>query len=251
MKKALLGHDEDFIRDAAEEQARKGAGYIDVNVATGKGSPGQEKKDMGWAVRLVQEASGKPVAIDTTDPAVLEAGLQAHQGQAMINSITGEKDRLEDFLKLAGRYQSLVIALPISDRGIPPTPEERLEVCHGILEEAQRHQVPPSHLYFDPLVLPVSVETGHGLRSIETLEGIKKIPGVKTTLGLSNISYGMPQRKLLNRAFLALCLRYLDSAILDPLDQPLVALLRAGNTLLGKDKMCMDYLKAYRRGELG
>ncbi|RQD74172.1 MAG: methyltetrahydrofolate cobalamin methyltransferase [Candidatus Syntrophonatronum acetioxidans] len=249
VQKAIINHDEEFVTNLAEKQAASGAHYIDVNVATGKGEQKQEIEDMDWAVKIIQEKVDKPICIDTTDYKVLEAGLKAHKGQAMINSISHEGGRLQEFLDLASEYGAKSIALPITEKGIPSTFEERLEVCEKIIEESVKNNYNKEDLYFDPLVLPISVDTQNGLITMKTLEGIKSMEA-KTTIGLSNLSFGMPERELLNKAFLLIVMQYLDSVIMNPLDQEMKKLIIAGNAVLGRDKMCMNYLRAYRNKEL-
>lgn len=219
-------------------------------MATGKGEQKQEIEDMEWAVKIIQEKVDKPLSIDTTDYKVLESGLKAHKGQAMINSISYEGGRLKEFIELASEYGAKSIALPITEKGIPPTFEERLEACEKIVEEAEKNNYNKENLYFDPLVLPISVDTNNGLITLKTLEGIKSKLEANTTIGLSNLSFGMPKRELLNKAFLLIVMQYLDSVIMNPLDQEMKKLIIAGNAVLGRDKMCMNYLRAYRNKDL-
>ncbi len=244
-----MNHDEEFFKNLAVKQVESGAHYIDVSVASGKADKNQEIKDMEWAVKIIQEVVDVPLAIDTTDPDILEAGLKHHKGQAMINSISYESlDRLDIFLELAKKYQAKLVALPTTDKGIPPTPEERIEVCMYIIGAAKKHDIKIEDIYFDPLVLPISVDINNVVTAIETLKGIKALsPKTKTTLGLSNVSFGMPNRDVLNQAFLLLALKYLDSAILNPLDEELIGFLTAGETLLGDEKMRSNYLRAFRK----
>lgn len=251
MREAVLNHDRPVIQELAASQAQAGADYLDVNVAAGLGDVQQEAADMKWAVGVIREVTDKPLAIDTTDPTVLEQGLEAAGPRAVVNSISLESNRAEPFLKLAARYAALAIVLPVSDAGVPQEPEERLANCRELLAAAQRAGIDAGRLYFDPLVLPLSVNPAYGRAALEALAGIRR-QGWQTTLGLSNISYGLPARKVLNRAFLAMAAGAgLDSVILDPLDRELRAGLVASLTLAGEDPMCAGYLRAYRRGELG
>jgi 5-methyltetrahydrofolate--homocysteine methyltransferase len=170
----------------------------------------------------------------------------------MVNSITGEERRLAPFLSLAKKHHCSCIALAMGQGGVPRGAEQRLEVCRMILGRAQEWEIDKERIYFDPLVLPLSADPGQGSIALETIRLIKSnIAGAKTVLGLSNISYGLPKRALINRVFLSMCLAAgLDSVILDPSDQKLLSVLRAAEALLGRDQYCKRYLKAYREGKL-
>ena len=250
IRQALEGRDKHYLQDLAQKQADNGADFIDVNVGTGK--PEDEVAHMEWLVEIVQEAVDRPLAIDTVDPQVLEAGLAKHRGSALVNSISGEERRLNSFLSLAEKYHSSCIALAMGQEGIPKRAEQRLEVCQMILRRAQQWGIGKERIYFDPLVLPLSADPGQGLIALETLRLIKSnIADAKTILGLSNISYGLPKKALINRVFFSMCLAAgLDSVILDPLDRKLLSVLRAAEALLGRDQYCKRYLKAYREGKL-
>ena len=251
VRQALASRDKHYLQDLAKKQADSGADFIDVNVGTGK--PEEEVAHMEWLVGILQEVVDRPLAIDTADPEVLEAGLAKHRGLAMVNSISGEQRRLDFFLPLAEKYHASCIALAVDQRGIPERAEQRLEVCQLILRRAQERGIGKERIYLDPLVLPPSADPGQGLITLETLKLIKSnIAGAKTILGLSNISYGLPKRGLINRVFLSMCLATgLDSVILDPLDQGLLSVLKAAEALLGRDQYCRGYLRAYREGRLG
>ncbi|MCW3490974.1 dihydropteroate synthase [Dethiobacter alkaliphilus] len=250
VKEAVMKRNDEFIKELAHRQVQSGADYIDVNVGVGKGDREQEIADMQWAVLAIQEVVDKPLALDTTDPYVLEAGLKVHRGQAMINSVSAESERMDAFFTLAREFGAKAVALPITDKGIPATPREKLGVIEYLINQSLKNRVKPKELYFDPLALPVSVEADSGANVLQTLAMIKEIPEVKTTVGLSNISYGMPVRELLNQSFLLLAMQNLDAVILNPLDKSLRGALVAGAALLGRDRLCMDYIRAYRRGEL-
>lgn len=252
VRRAVLEHDREYIQKLARRQAERGADYIDVNVSTGSGKQDKEAEDMAWAVQAVQEAADRPVAVDTTSPAVLEAGLAVHHGQALINSISAEKERMEPFLALAVKYKAPLVALAVSDEGIPEDVEGRLAICEGLVKKLEAGGVKRENIYFDPLVFPLGVDHQNAVVTLEALREIKsRVKGVKTTLGLSNVSHGLPARSLLNRSFLALAMQWgLDSAILDPLDRQLMSTVAAVQALLGHDPYCGGFLKAYRRGDL-
>jgi len=251
VKNAIINRDSDFIAGLAKKQEDAGADYIDVNVATGSGDQAGEVDDMKWAVNVIKEAVDKPMAIDTTDYNSLEAGLECCGEGTFINSVSAEGERLDSFLELAKKYSSPVVALPIRE-GIPETVEGRLEVCKEIINRADTLGVQRESLYFDPLALPVSVDSNNARITLDTLKKIKEYNGVKSTIGLSNISYGLPQRELINSSFLLFAMQLgLDSAIMNPMAKGAMAAVKSGNVLLGKDYMCAGYLKAYRAGILG
>lgn len=248
VKEAIINQDASFLQELAHRQDEAGAHYIDVNVATGGG---READSMDWAVKLIRKVSQKPLCLDTTSRDVLEAGLKAHGPGALVNSVNAEKGRLEPFLKLAGEYECPVVVLPVSDAGIPKDTETRLKIGGKILAVAQKEGFSPGNLYFDPLALPLGVDNESGKVTLQTLRLFKQELGVKTTIGLSNISHGLPQRKLLNRTFLALAMwEGLDSVIINPLDNAVMSSLLAVRAFMGRDPYCGKYLRAYRGGRL-
>jgi 5-methyltetrahydrofolate--homocysteine methyltransferase len=234
----------------AQEQAQVGATYIDVNVGTGSGTREDEIEAMQWAVGVLTEAVEKPLCIDSADAAVLEAGLAAGNGYAsMINSTKAEKRVLDAIVPLARRYNAALVALAMDETGIPKTVEKRLAACRRIAESCDSRGVPLERVYFDPLVIPVSTDGRQGLITLETLAAVKTaFPGAKTVLGLSNVSYGLPARSVLNAAFLHMALYAgLDAAIMDPLNPTLMTAVRCGEALVGKDRHFRRYTRAHRR----
>ena len=252
VKRAVEERNAEFLRQLALTQVEAGADYVDVNVATGGGSE-NEPVTMAWAVGVIQEAVDKPLVIDSADPATLRAGLEASSGSvAMINSVNGETDRLDAVLGLAGEFGSPVVALAMDDRGIPNEVDVRLEICARIAERAAGMGVPQERLFFDPLVVPVSTDCNQGCVTLDTLRGIKeRLPQAKTTVGLSNVSFGLPSRGLVNRTLLVMAIAAgLDSAIVDPTDKELMAAVYAGEAVAGRDEYCMQYIQASRSGML-
>jgi len=253
---AISTRDSSFLQELASAQAA--ADYLDVNVGGGKGSTEQEIEDIKWLIDIICEASDKPIVVDSANPKVIEAGLE--QGMslraersnqvAMVNSVNAEKARLEAIGPLVANYQVDVIALAMDDSGIPSRAEERLVACDTILEGLSRYNIPAQRIYFDPLVLPIGVDTTQGQVTLRTLEQIKaNYPEAKTVVGLSNISYGLPQRPIINDAFLLLLMYAgLDSVIVNPLHSSTIGSIRLGEMLLGKDAHCKEYLRAYRSG---
>lgn len=247
---AIAERDEAFIAALAISQAEAGAHVIDVNAGTGRGDTKQAAEDMAWLIGVVEKAVSLPVAVDTETPEVLEAALSAVTGPfAWINSVSAEKTRLEKVLPLAKKYGCPVIALCMGDDGIPKNAEGRMKAARIIYERAISLRIEPERLYFDPLVMPIGAEQDAGAMALECIRLIKaELSGANTVCGLSNVSFGLPMRPLVNRAFLVLCAGAgLDAAILDPLDDTLLMELYAALALLGKDRRCMNFIRAFRK----
>jgi cobalamin-dependent methionine synthase I len=252
VEKAVRERDHDFIQDLARRQAEAGATYLDVNSGLAL-YPKEEAEHFSWLVPVIQEVVDLPICVDSPHASVIDTALKVHKGRAMINSVTGDPDKLAAVLPLAKEYNCKVIALTSSKAaGIPTTSADRLKIAEAIAAEAQKHGLPLEDIYFDPLVLTVATEQRSAVLFMETLREIKKRLGkAKTISGLSNISFGLPKRKLLNHAFLVLALGCgMDAAILDPTDKAIMALVQASETLMGKDPYCTHYLKAFRAGRL-
>ncbi len=248
VKEAVETRDTEFIQNLAKSQSEMGANYIDVNVSTDKGAE-FDKDSMEWAVEKIQEVVDIPLSIDSPDPKIIEAGLRKAKGKSMINSVTAEPDRLESILPLAKEFDSEVISLAMMGN-ISSEAGERLKACEKIAESAQKNGIALEKLFFDPLALSVATDTSQGIVTLETIKRIKtEFPQAKTTIGLSNISFGLPGRSLINRSFLLLAIYAgLNSAILNPLDKKLMSVVRVGEMVLGRDNHCLNYLKAFRGG---
>jgi cobalamin-dependent methionine synthase I len=245
---ALQRKDVSFIQDEARRQEEAGSAFIDINAAT---MHSQEPEYLVWLVKTVQGAIQAPLSIDSTNAQAIQEALKAHKGQAMLNSITGERKRFEALLPLILEYKPVVVALCLDDQGMPGSVEDRLRVVSHLLKALGDAGVPHEDIYFDPLVKAVSTGTSFGIEFLESVRAIKKEFGVKTIAGLTNISYGLPQRKLLSRAFTVMALAAgLDALIIDPLDQTLASLVKASLALLGKEGSMRDYIKAFREGKL-
>jgi 5-methyltetrahydrofolate--homocysteine methyltransferase len=246
---AIASRDAAFIRNEAAAQAAAGADYIDVNAGT---SEAREAEDLGWLIETVQEATEAPLCIDSPDPAVIKAVLPLVRKTPMINSITLEAARLEGILPLVAQYKAKVIALCQSAEAIAETTDAKVRMAAELAAKADESGIPLDDLYIDPLVYPVATNNLSAAATLRAIEEImKRIPGVHTTCGLTNVSYGLPKRKLVNRTFLvAAVARGLDSAILDPTDNELFGALKAALLISGKDDYCMDYITAYREGRL-
>ncbi len=240
----------DELVELAQIQAAAGATVIDVNVGTGTGTQDDEIKAMHWAVDVLCQEVDKPLCVDSADPDVLEAGLAAMNGRkSMINSIKADDHFLQAVLPLVAKYQVPVVALAMDDKGIPKTVEGRINACRTIASACLDFKVPTEHLYFDPLVLPVSADATQGKVTLDTLVAIKQtFPEASTTMGLSNISFGLPDRANLNAAFMQMAIfAGLDSAIMDPSNTIMMAAVRTAEALMGKDRHFRRYTRALRK----
>lgn len=247
---AVKAKDVAFIQEVARAQEQAGAHALDVNCGTV--SAAEEPETLKWLVRIVQEVSGLPLCIDSPNAEALAAGLAEHKGKPLINSISGESARYESVLPLVKQYSAGVVALCNDDRGLPSTKEMELEVGDALVSRLVKDGVPVEDIYLDPLVrtLATSPET-----VVDTLEVMRELshrfPGLHFVSGLSNVSYGLPERRHLNRAFVVMSIAYgLDAVITDPLDAQLVALVYAAEALVNKDRFCMNYIGAFNNGKL-
>ena len=238
------------LLELAKKQAAAGADFIDVNVGTGIGSREDEIQSMEWAIEMIQEEVDTPLCIDSADPAVLEAALLKRNGRpSLINSAKAEEKSLEQVLPLAKAFDAPLIALAMDEKGIPKTADERVSACAKIAAACERQGISIESVFFDPLVLPVSTDIKQGLVTLNTMVQVKReFPTVKTVMGLSNISYGLPERSLLNAAFLHMAVfAGLDAAIMDPLNRKMMEAIKTAEVLIGKDRHCRRYTRAFRK----
>lgn len=250
MTAAIESKDTEVISQTALDQSNAGADYIDVNAGI---FVGKEADYLRWLITTVQDADQEAVCcIDSPDPAAIEAGLAVHKGTAMINSVSLEKARYDSILKLVAGTDLKVVALCMSDDGMPETARERLEITEQLVNGLVKENVPIGNIYVDPLVQPIATKDSFGAAFLDAIEMITDtFPGVHTICGLSNISYGLPQRKLMNQMFAVMAIaRGLDGIIVNPLDRRMMANLIVANTLAGRDEFCSQYLKAYRSKKL-
>jgi cobalamin-dependent methionine synthase I len=247
---AVVGRDRAFIEELAIRQAGAGAAWIDVNAGT---SPEREPDDLVWLVRTVQSCTDTPLSIDTANPKALAAALEVVAKTPLVNSISGETARLTGVLPQAAAAGSPVVALALDDAGIPVTTEQRMAVIRNLVAATRGAGIPDDRVYVDPLVMTISTNVQSANIAVATMRAVKaEFPGVHMTQGLSNVSFGLPLRSLVNRTYLTLAVEAgLDCAILDPLDRELRATLLATELLLGKDRHCLAYTRAFRAGLLG
>lgn len=247
---AIKSRDEAYITSLAQQLAAAGAGFIDVNAGSGHSTRGEKAAAMQWLVQTVQQAVATPLVIDSDESEVIAAALEVYKGEkVLINSVTAEPDKLKTIGAMAAAHKAGVVALAMGESGIPQTAQERIGYCRTIMEELVKLGLEPSDIYFDPLVIPVSVDQEQARVTLQTITSIKDgFEGARTVMGLSNISYGLPARRLINRTFLAMAAYAgLDAAILDPLDARIVSASRAADVLTGSDRFCRRYSRAHRQ----
>jgi cobalamin-dependent methionine synthase I len=245
---AVQKQDADYIKKIAQDQVAAGATYVDVNCGT---MIGNESEMMRWLVETVQEAVQVPLCIDSPDPQVLDLGLSLCKfGQPMINSLSGEKERYAQILPLVQKYKAKIVVLCMDDQGMPTKAEDRLRVVRYLVPDLVKAGVPMQDIYLDPLIIPVGTDDQAALQVHETLRQIKaEFPEVNTVCGLSNVSYGLPNRKVLNQTFMIQTMTAgMDAYILNPLDRTMMGFYVASRALLGKDEYCLNYISAHREG---
>lgn len=244
---AIAERDAEFIRDLAQKQAAAGSAWLDVNAGT---HPDREPDDLIWLIEQIHSVVETPLSLDSANPKALKIAIKAVKQTPMINSISGEPERLANILPIVAEHGCPVIALAMDEKKIPETAEKRFEVITKIIAEARAHGVPDSNLYIDPLAMTISTNTQSGLIALEVMRRVRgEYPETHLTIGLSNISFGLPARSFVNRYFLSLAIEAgLDSAILDPLDREIQATILATELVLGRDKHCLNYIRASRKG---
>ncbi len=231
------------VKKDALNQVKAGAQVLDVNMGVG----GIDQKEaMKRAVTEISRLTDAPLAIDTGDAAALEAGLRAYPGRALINSVSAEAARLKTFLPLAKKYGAAVLALPITDEGVPKTAAERVAAVRKIIDEGKKTGLKDEDFLLDPLVMTVSADKNACLEVLSTLRRYREEFNLPATMGLSNISFGLPSRALINGTFFAMCLAAgLDAPIMNPYDETMTSTLHAAAALLGKDPNGLNFSKKY------
>jgi 5-methyltetrahydrofolate--homocysteine methyltransferase len=224
-----------------------GAHMLDVNA----GLPGCEVELLSWLVNMVQDAVPLPLCLDSADPDAVGHALPLCKKRPMVNSISDEPSRWA-LLPILREHRPRLIALCLSESGVPNAVEDRVQVASRLVDRLTKEGFSLDDIFVDPCVMPVA--TGpHGKHLLEAVHQIvERYPGVHISAGVSNVSFGLPMRKLLNEAFLQLLMAHgLDTAIVDPCDQQLMMNILAAEALLSRDPNCKAYLRAYREGKLG
>lgn len=253
----------EYLRRVVVDQERAGAHYLDVNVDEISLRTAEQREAMAWLVGFVRSVSSLPISVDSSDITVIESGLEACSGAEsppMLNSASLER---VEALDLAVRYGAKVIVTAAGGAGMPASAGERVDNASRMVEAAVAKGIPMADLFVDPLVFPISVDGNFGLHTLDAIRTIRSRygPEIHITGGMSNVSFGIPARKLMNTAFINLAVDAgADSGIIDPVMNPLSAVFAADrdsvpyrlaeDTLLGRDDFCANYIKAWRKGIL-
>ena len=244
LAKALEDGDLKRVQEEAIKQVKEGAHVLDVNVGV---SGIDEPKLLREAILAVREVTDVPLCIDSALPRALEEGLQAYEGKALVNSVNGEERKLKEVLPLVKQHGAAVIGLTMDDEGIPKGAQKRLEIARKILEEALKIGIPGEDVIIDPLAMAVSTDQGAALETLKALRLIRDQIGVNQTLGVSNISFGLPERHAINSLFLPLAVvSGLTCPIVDPTLWEMRRAVLIADLLLAKDPYCMKFISAFR-----
>lgn len=252
VREIIEKRDKEAVQDLARKQIEGGAEILDVNSSTANGD---KIDNIKWLVKTTQEVADLPLCIDSPDADEIEKGLEVHdwnKGKALINSITGEKEKIDRLLPVIKKYKCGVIALALDERGIPDNSKTRFEIAQKLIDILTGVGLSLKDIFIDPLVVPIGTDSKNGLITLETTRKIRDAyPEVRLVTGLSNISYGLPERKMINQVFMALSMACgLDAAIIYLTDKKMMAIIKVATTLLGEDSFCLNYIKAYRNGDL-
>jgi cobalamin-dependent methionine synthase I len=248
---AILERNETFLRELARTQYECGAHVLDVNAGV---AGGNEVADLPWLVEIVHKEVPLPLMIDSANPEALKAALSVyrHSELPILNSITGEEEKWNRLFPVLVEKRCKVVVLLMDDQGIPKTVEERLRIAQRLYKNLLQANLPPDHIYFDILVLSVAVEPDAALITLETIKTIRaNFPDSHIICGVSNVSMGLPGRRLINRTFLTMAIYAgLDTLLIDVRDQALLSSIYAAKALLSQDPYCLEYLKAYREKKI-
>jgi len=245
MLKALQDGDFDMVRQDAKSQVEAGARILDVNA----GVPGADEPALlKQVMATVMDVTDVPLCIDTADPEALEAALKTYEGKALINSSNGEERSMGAVLPLAKEYGAAVIGLCMDDEGIPTTADARLKVAAKIIERAGKLGIPVEDIVIDPLALTMGSDHTAGLVAMQTIEKVIAEFGVNITMGASNISFGLPDRKYINSTFIAMAIHAgLTCPITNPLEPEVSIAIKAADLSMGRDEYGMTWIQAFRK----
>ncbi len=247
-KQALREHDISYILQEALNQETAGADVLDVNL----GLPEiDEAAMMEETVKAIQSITGLPLQIDTSDPEALERGLRIYNGKPLINSVSGKRESMDTVFPLAARYGGVIVALCLDEDGIPETAEGRIRIAKKIYAEAERYGIRREDILIDGLAMTISADSSSAVTTLDTIRRVKEELHGRTILGVSNISFGLPQRPLVNAAFLAMAMREgLSAAIINPGNEQMMSACRAALALNGQDPQCAGYINAYANAQV-
>jgi len=242
---ALQEENFEMVRQDAVAQVEAGATVLDVNA----GVPGADEVALlSQVIQEVMAVVDVPLCIDTANPQALEAALKLYEGKALINSVNGEEKSLEAVLPLAKEYGAAVIGLCMDDNGIPASPEERVVVAEKIIGRAAKFNIPIEDIVIDPLAMTMGADHKAGWNTLETTKLVVREFGVNITMGASNISFGMPDRKYVNAAFITMAIQAgLTCPITNPLVTEISTAVLAADLSMGKDEFGMRWIKAFRK----
>ena len=248
--KAIEERNADWIRDLAKKQADAGATYIDVCASVDEDI---EVETLHWLIDLVQEVTDLPIAVDSPSPDSILGALPFCKKPGLVNSVSGEGDKIEKIFPVIADTEWEVVALLCDDTGIPKSAEDRLRVFDRIMEDAKKYGIDPSRIHIDPLVEMLCTTDDAMANLAAVMKTIKEqYPTIHITGAVSNISFNLPYRKIVNLCFMVLSMNAgLDSAIFDPLNRDLIGAVYATEALLGMDDYCMEYITAYREELFG
>jgi 5-methyltetrahydrofolate--homocysteine methyltransferase len=237
------------VQSDALAQIAAGAQVLDVNA----GIPlADEPAILAESIRLLQSITDVPLCIDSSIVEALEAGLDAYEGKPLLNSVTGEEERLERVLPIVKKYECAVVAISNDDTGISEDPNVRFDVAKKIVERAMDHGIPASDVVVDPLVMPIGAINSAGRQVMDIVKRLREELKVNTTCGASNLSFGLPNRNGLNAAFIPMAIAAgMTSAITNPLHTELMQAVRGANVVMGHDPECMDWIGQYRESASG
>jgi cobalamin-dependent methionine synthase I len=244
---AIQEKNEAFLKELAKTQYECGAEMLDVNAGV---AGGNEVEDLPWLIKLVQQEVPIPLMIDSANPDALKTALAVykHSDLPILNSVSGEEEKWKKLFPVVSEKKGKIVVLCMDDQGIPKTIEGRIAIASKLFERLMKAGIPEDYIYFDPLVLAVSVESDAALVTLETIQALRtRFPKSHIICGASNVSMGLPGRKLINRTFLAMAIfAGLDTLFIDVRDQALLSTIYAGRPLVNQDSYCMQYLKAFR-----
>lgn len=247
--KAIAERDANYIREYAKKQADAGADFIDVCASVKE----NELEILKWMIDLVQEVTDTPISVDSPDINVCVAALPFCKKPGLLNSVSGEGNKMDVAFPVIADTKWDVMALLCDDTGIPKSAAKRIEVFESVMAKAKEFGIAPSRIHIDPLVEMLCTSENGIETVVEVMTYIKKnYPDVHISGAVSNISFNLPARRIVNQAFCVLAMNAgMDSAVLDPTNQDLMGMIYATEALLGKDEMCMEYISAYRQGIFG
>jgi cobalamin-dependent methionine synthase I len=248
---AILDRNDALLIEMAKIQHERGAQVLDINVGV---AGGNEVEDLPWLIEIIQKEISVPLMIDSANPEALKAALSVyrHPEVPIINSISGEGEKWKKLFPIITEKRCKIVVLCMDDQGIPRTIEERLAIAKMLFKRLTEGGVPPDYIYFDPLALSVAVEPEAALLTLETIKTLRhEFPNSHTICGISNVSMGLPGRRLINRTFLNMAIHAgLDTLLIDVRDQPLLNSVYASKVLINQDPYCLEYLQAYRNQKI-